>query len=77
MFGIKRKKTKDIPVISPECIGCGICVAKCRRDVFSMSENTTEGFIRVSNPENCTGCGKCAQRCPENAIRMINLLTIQ
>ncbi len=79
-FGLsfsRKRKTLSLPVISPDCIGCGICVSRCRKEVLEMSDNTAECFVRVSNPQRCTGCSHCMKACPEEAIRILHKTTLE
>ena len=47
-----------------DCIGCGICMRKCK---FDAIEASAEGKFRV-DPYGCEGCGVCVEVCPVNAI---------
>lgn len=53
------------PVIDmDECIGCGICVAACKRNVLEVVNQKAT----IVNEENCIGCGKCKKECTMGAI---------
>lgn len=53
------------PVIDmDECIGCGICVAACKRGVLQVVNQKAA----IVNEENCVGCGKCKKECTMGAI---------
>ena len=48
------------------CTHCGQCFEFC---LFGVYEKTTDGQIRVVNPQNCkNNCPACARICPTTAI---------
>ncbi|MST73358.1 4Fe-4S dicluster domain-containing protein [Olsenella sp. CA-Schmier-601-WT-1] len=48
------------------CVGCGLCVRRCWRDVF---ERTPDRKVSV-DATRCVGCGLCANTCPAGALTM-------
>lgn len=54
------------PIINEEdCIECGICTARCKKDVY----DTTTMPPKVIQPDNCSFmCECCGSKCPVNAI---------
>ena len=67
-WGIERRKIKWYPIIDRnKCIGCGICIATCGRDVFEFDFKKKKS--KVKNPYNCmVGCDNCSVYCPAEAI---------
>jgi len=47
-----------------KCIGCGICLEVCPRDVLVMEK----GRARISNRDACIECGACSRNCPVGAF---------
>jgi len=43
-----------------KCIGCGMCLEVCPRDVLVMEK----GRARISNRDACIECGACSRNCP-------------
>ena len=51
--------------------GCGICVALCPKDVFSVADRLTKRGIRapvVRDRAACTNCQNCVIYCPDMAL---------
>lgn len=51
--------------------GCGICLALCPKDVFTVAERLTNRGIRppqIHKITACTNCGNCMIYCPDMAI---------
>lgn len=67
-FGVPRKKIPWYPEIDPaKCIGCGLCVAICGRNVYSYDFADRKSV--VIRPYNClVGCTTCSNLCPSGAI---------
>ena len=64
--GIDRKEIEWYPIIDEnKCIGCGMCITTCGRNVFDFKKNKS----KVKNPYNCmVGCDNCSIYCPAGAI---------
>lgn len=50
--------------VTPECVGCGICVESCNFDAIELHSPAAI----ISN--RCKACGRCVQACPNQAIRI-------
>lgn len=50
------------------CIGCGRCIKRCWRGVFTR----TEGRKVTLDTSKCVGCGLCANTCPTQALTMLD-----
>ncbi|MDR2156741.1 MAG: 4Fe-4S binding protein [Clostridiales Family XIII bacterium] len=50
------------------CIGCGICLGRCRFGVFDKSDFS--GGKAVADDTRCVGCGVCVSTCPSDALRL-------
>jgi heterodisulfide reductase subunit A-like polyferredoxin len=49
------------------CIGCGICLGRCRFGVFDESD-LSEGGRASADSSRCVGCGVCTATCPAGAL---------
>lgn len=49
------------------CIGCGVCVEVCPKNVFKVIDDVS----RVMNPEFCDDCGTCIAGCSQGAIMLV------
>jgi NAD-dependent dihydropyrimidine dehydrogenase PreA subunit len=49
------------------CIGCGICLGRCRFGVFDESDLSENGAASA-DPSLCIGCGVCVATCPSGAL---------
>ncbi len=67
-WSVDRKEIEWYPIIDEKkCIGCGMCVATCGREVFEFDFEKNKS--RVKNPYNCmVGCDNCSVYCPAGAI---------
>lgn len=72
-FGVPRKEIPRYPKIDPaKCVGCGLCVAVCGRDVYSYDFADRKSV--VVKPYNClVGCTTCSNLCPAGAIEFPDL----
>ncbi|MDO5035315.1 MAG: 4Fe-4S dicluster domain-containing protein [Actinomycetaceae bacterium] len=53
------------------CTACGVCVAACPNDAFSLTTSTVDGAdvsVLAHDRGACTGSGECVRLCPEEAI---------
>lgn len=48
------------------CLGCGMCLTVCPREVFVMER----GKARISEQDACMECGACMRNCPAGAVRV-------
>jgi len=67
--GIPRGKIDWHPTIDESrCIGCGMCITSCGRNVFDFDKKKNQSV--VARPNNCmVGCTSCEVWCVFNAIR--------
>ncbi|MDR3225167.1 MAG: ferredoxin family protein [Clostridiales Family XIII bacterium] len=52
-----------------KCIGCGICLGRCRFGVFDESDLSGGGKASVDRLL-CVGCGVCVTTCPAGALSL-------
>ena len=66
--GIPRDKIKWNPAVDKsKCIGCGMCITGCGRNVYDW--DSKEGKPVVARPNNCmVGCVTCSNTCLFSAI---------
>ena len=66
--GIPREEIDWYPtVVAERCIGCGVCVTSCGRQVFAF--DFEENVAVVAHPMQCmVGCTTCATLCTRDAI---------
>lgn len=66
--GLDRREIEWYPIIDEnKCIGCGMCVTSCGRNVFSFDSERNKAI--VANPYNCmVGCTTCSVYCLQDAI---------
>ena len=54
-------------VVADRCIGCGLCVTSCGRNVYSFDYIKRQPV--VTTPQMCmVGCTTCATNCTQDAI---------
>jgi NAD-dependent dihydropyrimidine dehydrogenase PreA subunit len=58
------KNVVSLTLDREKCIGCGMCVAVCPREVFNLKD----GKAAVVDRDACIECGACALNCPVDAI---------
>ncbi|MDL2322965.1 4Fe-4S dicluster domain-containing protein [Bacteroidales bacterium OttesenSCG-928-A17] len=74
MFWNKKKEDRGKAIIYIEdCVACGACVQRCRRDAIGFVEIHNEKYARLIYPEQCTGCGNCVKVCDYGAIEIVNV----
>jgi len=66
--GIPREEINWNPrIVESKCIGCGVCVTSCGRNVFDFDKNNNKSL--VARPLQCmVGCTSCEVWCVFNAI---------
>jgi len=57
-----------ISVDSRDCVGCGVCLARCRANVFEMCND--KSYISLERLAHCTLCRDCETYCPLRAIHL-------
>ena len=77
LFPVTRDKRFDLMtpnrflavVNEEECIGCGICVDRCKFEAVEMKLDTASEDQKSSiDPDKCKGCGLCIITCEPNAL---------
>ncbi|MBN1524150.1 MAG: 4Fe-4S dicluster domain-containing protein [Spirochaetales bacterium] len=53
---------KILSINNKKCNGCGLCIAECTANLFSM--NGTKKAVHSDPVGWCTGCGHCIAVCP-------------
>jgi len=68
---VKERETftsgREAVIRQDDCIGCGVCLARCRFDAIVRTETEAGPRFHV-DPAACEGCGVCVRFCPEAAI---------
>ncbi len=66
--GIARDKIKWNPTVdASKCIGCGMCITGCGRNVYGWDQDKNKSI--VARPNNClVGCVTCSNTCLAGAI---------
>jgi NAD-dependent dihydropyrimidine dehydrogenase PreA subunit len=66
--GIARDQINWHPtVIAERCVGCGLCVTSCGKNVYSFDYEANKPV--VVSPQMCmVGCTTCATICTQDAI---------
>lgn len=82
------KNNAHIPVIlTDKCVGCGICVKECPKNIIVLRPVDKDVHIKCSNSDkpkdakkncsvSCIGCKLCAKKCPVDAISVDNFLAV-
>ena len=66
--GVDREKINWNPKVDEKkCVGCGMCVTSCGRNVYDFDFNKNKAI--VARPKQCmVGCMSCETWCIHNAI---------
>jgi len=66
--GVPRDKIKWNPTVDKnKCIGCGMCITGCGRNVYDWDSKENKSV--VARPNNClVGCVTCSNTCLFGAI---------
>lgn len=65
MTGLRYlKNVATLELDRAACIGCGLCLAVCPHQVFSLAD----GKAAVAELDACMECGACARNCPVEAL---------
>jgi len=57
-----------LSVNARDCVGCGVCLARCQPKVFEMCND--KSYISVRRLAACVLCRECVTYCPLGAIRI-------
>ena len=81
-FNAIRMNEHELPVVDEDlCTGCGDCVDRCPKDLFSLQPVEQHLWVTCKNEEQgdalldicklaCTACGRCAMDAPDHLISM-------
>lgn len=58
-IGKEVERVRRAVVKAEECVGCGVCIARCKEGALGLSQ----GRIRVE-ASRCIHCGECFEPCP-------------
>ena len=58
----------NVTVDRAACIGCGVCVRMCPRQILSLDK---ENICIVLDQAKCDRLGGCERACPVDAINII------
>lgn len=65
MFGLRYlKNVVTLSLDEEKCIGCGMCLEVCPREVLEMNSR----HARIVDRDGCMECGACAMNCPVSAV---------
>jgi len=85
-FGAIVMGELNVPeVIEEKCVGCGLCVTACPRNIMTIVPDLAVSVIRCQNREKggqtkkvcnvgCIGCRLCVKACPHDAMRVVDNL---
>jgi len=66
-FGADGQRA-TLSVSTRDCVGCGVCIARCRPKIFEMCND--KSFISLRRLADCTLCRECEASCPVRVIRL-------
>lgn len=87
-FGAITMNEQDLPVVNEDkCTACGVCVAICPKQLFSLVPTSKVYAVRCKSKDKakkvmevcsvgCIACGKCEKACPTGAIKVIDNLAV-
>ncbi len=65
----KPKEVLSLEISEDRCVGCRVCIKRCKREVFKFDKD--RGVAIVADINLCVGCGKCVEKmCNFGAITL-------
>ena len=58
----------NLSVNTRDCLGCGVCLARCQPKIFEMCND--KSFINVRRLAACTLCRECETYCPIQIVHL-------
>ena len=58
----------NITMDEEKCIGCGICIEVCPRNVYRMVPSKNK--VQLVQPEACVNCHACEKQCPVKCLEI-------
>lgn len=68
-FRNMQAKKKVVHVAIDNCIGCLLCLKKCRHKAIAVSNNEKGRHVLIDTAK-CTACGDCISACKFDALQM-------
>ncbi|WP_196599882.1 4Fe-4S binding protein [Pectinatus frisingensis] len=65
-YGFWPKSPYVVQFDKTVCINCGLCVKRCKLDVFKKEDSI------YCDTTHCAGCGLCVDTCPAEALRLVD-----